>query len=196
MAKKTENKSDDGLNLGDLGLNEILSAPIAAPASQDTLPPIMGKAITPPKDPEDEEDGEDEDEPEDKAAVGLSAKEKRTIEKEVRAEIAKEAKAKMAAEYRASIKSELKQKQLFQAGKDAEGEDVHEIRIELAKFSLYLMLDGKVYYHGHTYKFTGKQAAVVKDQMYRTWLHDSEIHGLDINEMNGRRQYLTNLSGR
>lgn len=132
------------------------------------------------------------------AAAGISLpsltdKEKKKLDDEARREVEVSLKAKAMEEYKESVKKELQRQARVAANVTDDGEGIEEIRIELAKYTLYIMLDGKVYYHGYTYKFGRKQAAVIRDQIYRSWLHDAEIHGLDINEMNGRKQYLRSI---
>lgn len=126
----------------------------------------------------------------------LTDEDRRSLDAEARREVAVELKAKKMEEYKAAAKKELKRQHLATANVSEEGEELEDIRIELAKYTLYIMLDGRVYYNGYTYKFGRKQAAVVKDQIYRSWLHDAEVHGMDINEMNGRHKYLQTLRPR
>jgi hypothetical protein len=124
----------------------------------------------------------------------LTEAEKRKIEAEARKEVEKEQHKKAAAEYKEHIKKQLETQMRAAANIAEDGEGIEEIRIELAKYTMYIMLDGKVFYHGYTYKFGKKQAAVIKEQIYRSWLHDAEIHGLDINEMNGRKKHMSMLA--
>lgn len=123
----------------------------------------------------------------------LTEKDKRKLEAEARKEVEISLKAKAMEEYKESVKKELQRQARVAANVNDDNEDLVDIRIDLAKYTLYIMLDGKVYYHGYTYKFGKKQAAVIRDQIHRSWLHDAEIHGLDINEMNGRKQYLRSI---
>lgn len=124
----------------------------------------------------------------------LTEEEKRKLEAEARKEVEKKLKTKAMDEYKESIKKELERQARAVGNVADDGEELEDIRIELAKYTMYIMLDGKVYYHGYTYKFGAKQAAVIRDQIYRSWLHDAEIHGLDINEMNGRQKHMSVLS--
>ena len=51
------------------------------------------------------------------------------------------------------------------------------LMINAAPYVPFLMLDGVMFYHGYTYKVTGAQAAVLREQMQRSWLHQDEIDG-------------------
>jgi hypothetical protein len=51
------------------------------------------------------------------------------------------------------------------------------ITIDAAPYVPYFMIDGTRYYCGYTYEVTRKQAAVLDEQMQRSWLHQNEIDG-------------------
>lgn len=121
----------------------------------------------------------------------LTSEEMLKLEEEARLEVEKEMKKELAENFKEQAKIRFKKKALFKSGEDAQGEDdeIETITVDLAKYSPWIVLDGVRYYHGQTYKFTKEQAAVVREQIYRSWLHDAEIHGLDSNAHNARRAY-------
>lgn len=113
------------------------------------------------------------------------------LEAEARKEVEAEAKKQLKADFKEAAKKELRRKTLFRHGEDAEGDDdeVQSVTLNLAPHSAFLTLDGRVYYHGMTYKFTKMQVATVNEIIHRGWLHEAEINGTDINAINGRRAY-------
>lgn len=108
------------------------------------------------------------------------------LQEEAEAEFALEAKKDAQEAFKASAKRKLREKAMFAAGKDAEGEAVESVTIDLAPHSPWITIDGRVYYHGVTYKFTTGQAATIKEVMFRTWQHEREIGGANINAEMGR----------
>lgn len=124
----------------------------------------------------------------------LSTQEMLELEAQAQEEVQAELKKKLRDEFKKAAKDRLRKKALFKQGEDTEEDDGEYITIDLAKHSLFLNLDGRIFYHGQTYKFSREQAAVVREQMHRTWLHDAEIHGLDMNAFNGRQQAQARIS--
>ena len=124
----------------------------------------------------------------------LSAAEKEAIAAEVEEELAAEARAEAAADYKAKLRAELISKNIKHA-KDAKGDNVVKLRLELARHVPYVRLDNVVYYPGYEYDVKPEVAVVLKDQMYRSYLHDAEISGLNINDYLGRRTALAVVSG-
>lgn len=119
----------------------------------------------------------------------LSPEEIDRLAKEAKEEVDREYKEEVAKRFKESEKLRLKKQALAEqnAGSD---EDFEDYTIMLAPGPHdRLLIDGVTYMHGGTYKFNKAQLAVVKDQVYRTWLHDAEINGQDINAMNGRKKY-------
>lgn len=119
----------------------------------------------------------------------LTAAEMKEIEAQASKEVQEELKAKLRQDYLSKTKAELKKKALFVEGKDAKGENVDRILIDLPKFSDRITLDGVIYFHNVTYSFTAQKAATIREIIYRQWLHHAEINGLDMNEMFGRKPY-------
>ena len=93
-----------------------------------------------------------------------------------------------------ALRAELISKNIKHA-KDAKGDNVVKLRLELARHVPYVRLDNVVYYPGYEYDVKPEVAVVLKDQMYRSYLHDAEISGLNINDYLGRRTALAVVSG-
>jgi len=115
----------------------------------------------------------------------FTAEELKELELKAQAEFEEENKTSAAAAFKEETKRKLRQKAMFAAGKDTEGEDVESIQINLAPHSPYITLDGRLYYHGLSYKFTQAQAQTIKDVMARTWQHEREIGGANMNAERG-----------
>ncbi len=109
------------------------------------------------------------------------------LEEEAKAEFELETKKASQEAYKEETKRKLRQKAMFAAGKDATGDDVESVTIDLAPHSPFISIDGRLYYHGLTYRFTQAQAQTIKDQMHRTWQHEREIGGANLNAERGYR---------
>lgn len=123
-----------------------------------------------------------------KLSVDLTEKEIADIHAQVEAELVKESKDRLKKELKDSLKAQAKKKALFSEGKNDDGEDLISVTLNLAPHAPDVKLDGKMYRHGVTYQLTPKTAAVMNEIQYRTWLHDAEVHGLNMNEFLGRRK--------
>lgn len=117
----------------------------------------------------------------------FTADELEQLENEAKAEFELESKKEAQTAFKEETKRKLRQKVMFAAGKDAVGDDVEAVTIELAPHSPYISIDGRLYYHGLTYKFTQAQAQTIKDQMHRTWQHEREVGGANMNAERGYR---------
>lgn len=53
------------------------------------------------------------------------------------------------------------------------------VSVDLAPFADRLVIDGTIYMQGRSYELDSRVAAVVKEQMARTWEHQAEIEGKD-----------------
>lgn len=124
----------------------------------------------------------------------FSEDELKQLELEAQAEFDLESKTQASEAFKAELKRKLKEKALFSNGKDAEGDNVEPVLIDLAPHSPYVNIDGRLYYHGLTYKFTQAQAQTVKEVMFRTWQHEREIGGANINAEFGRTPYNRSIS--
>lgn len=123
----------------------------------------------------------------------LSAADKAALDKEAELEVLADLKAKAMDDYKKAKKLELSKKAMFKHGKDAKGQNVERIAIDVAQHVPHIRLDGVVYYPGFSYTVSHDVARVLKEQMYRSYLHDAEINGLDINGYMGRQKALARL---
>lgn len=121
-------------------------------------------------------------------SLELTKEEIAIIHAEVEKELAKEAKDKMKKELKDSLKSEAKKKQLFSEGKNESGENLVSVTLNMASHAPDIKLDGQTFRNGVTYQLTQKKAAVINEIVYRGWLHDAEVHGLNMNEFLGRQK--------
>ena len=67
-----------------------------------------------------------------------------------------------------------------ETGDDTPGGEIVNVTIDLAEHSANLLIDGKPYWHGHTYPVTRRQADSMREMMYRGWDHQREIDGKDL----------------
>lgn len=118
----------------------------------------------------------------------LTEKEKLELEAEAAVEVAKELKAANRKAFKDAAKQRLKKQKLFQAGKDETGDDTQLILVNLGPCAGYVRLDNEVYHHGRAYRLGKGKAQVLLDQMHRTWLHENEIQGKNMNEFYGRQK--------
>jgi hypothetical protein len=126
---------------------------------------------------------------------GLTEEDKAELRRQVQAELAAEAKAEAAADFKAQLRAQL----IMQSIKHAEpskADDAVDLRIDLARHVPYIRIDNTTYYPGYTYTVSPAVAQVLKDQMYRSFLHDAELLGLNINDYFGRQQATSILSGK
>lgn len=61
--------------------------------------------------------------------------------------------------------------------KNAPAAQIVEIFVDIAPFLPYISIDGVQYFHGYTYQVERTKAAVMYEQMQRSWLHQDEIDG-------------------
>lgn len=52
-----------------------------------------------------------------------------------------------------------------------------QVKMDMAPFVPFIMLDGVQFFHGYTYEVPQKQALVLYEQMQRSWYHQDEIDG-------------------
>jgi carboxylesterase type B len=75
------------------------------------------------------------------------------------------------------------------AGKTSSGEDLWWYRIDLAPGGgTHVMINGKPYLHGETYKFDTNTLRTVKEIVARTWVHENDIHGHAFNPYRRQQQ--------
>jgi hypothetical protein len=126
----------------------------------------------------------------------FSEDELKRLEAEAQKEFDFESKTEAEDAFKAATKEKLRKKALFKAGKDAEGDEVELIQIDLAPHSSNITIDGHIYYHGLSYKFTQAQAATIKDIMSQSWRHEDEVRGVDGSADYGRRKLNRTISPR
>ena len=100
----------------------------------------------------------------------LSAEMKLRLDQEAMSMVDDELKASARLAYIEAKAEELRRKH------SPQDELVH-VRIDCAAFVPFIMLDGVQFFHGHTYEVPTKQAAVIYEQMARSWMHQDEIDG-------------------
>jgi hypothetical protein len=97
-----------------------------------------------------------------------------------------EDKAALKAEARKSILEEMKQdardeffrKAIAEARREhVPEEQILGVFIDLAPFVAHILIDGVQYFHGYSYNVPRTRAAVLYEQMQRSWLHQDEIDG-------------------
>lgn len=117
------------------------------------------------------------------------------IEAEAEKEVAAEIHAKAMAEHKATVKARIKKKALFKpASGDEEEEGGITVRLDMAPHVPHVILDGVIYHPGYVYTVSVPVAKVLREQMYRSFLHDAEINGIDINAYLGRQHALKQIS--
>ena len=65
-----------------------------------------------------------------------------------------------------------------------------EVKVESAAYVPFIMLDGTQYYNGYTYKVRQSVAAVLREQMQKSWNHQDEVDGRSRNAGYQRERYL------
>lgn len=100
--------------------------------------------------------------------------------------LSKEDKAALRKEAQSAVLAERKQKArdaAFDAAVDAERralvpeEQYVNIVIDGAPYVPFFMIDGEKFFTGYEYQVTRSQAAVLCEQMQRSWYHQNEIQG-------------------
>jgi hypothetical protein len=116
----------------------------------------------------------------------FTPEELKELELKAKAEYEAEQKELAAEAFKDETKRKLRVAALRKDGKDASGDSVENVQINLAPHSPFISLDGRLYYHGLSYKFTQGQAQTIKEIMSRTWQHEREIGGANLNAEYGR----------
>ena len=125
----------------------------------------------------------------------FSAEELKKLEEEALQEHDEELKIASAETFKDEIKRKARQAAFFKAGKDTKGKEVETVQSNLAPHSPFVNLDGQLFYHGLTYRFTQAQAQSIKSAMYETWRHEGEIGRANVNADRSYRPVNTTLSG-
>lgn len=125
----------------------------------------------------------------------FTAEELKALADEADAEHLAEKKADAAAAFKEERKRKARKAEQFKNGTDAKGEDVESVQINLAPHSPFINIDGRLFYHGLTYKFTQAQAQTIKSAMFETWRHEKEVGGANMNSERGYKPVNQTLSG-
>jgi hypothetical protein len=95
-----------------------------------------------------------------------------------RAEISKQAAASIADEMAQDARDAYFAEQLAKLRrKHIPAERKVEVLIDLAPYAPHLLIDNDQYFHGFTYTVDASRAAVMYEQMQRSWGHQDEIDG-------------------
>lgn len=90
------------------------------------------------------------------------------------------------------LEAAVERKKRELSGQDAEpldtDEAVEDVHIDLAPHAASIRLDGRVFFHGLTYKVTLPVKASILEIAARTWAHEREIGNANANSLNQFRQ--------
>ena len=125
-------------------------------------------------------------------SIELTEKEKLELEAEAKAEVLAAMKESKKKAFKAAAKKRAKAEHLFRSGQDETGEDVEEVKLELASHPKYIMLDGSVYHSGRTYKKKAATARVLRDIMFRGWQQEAARAGENISLAEQKRKVFGN----
>lgn len=110
----------------------------------------------------------------------LTAEEKANIEAEVRLQVAEE--------LRAQRKKQFKKEMLAQyRSLTKPGEEIVPVCLDLPGHANDVRLDGKVFFHGVTYRVTVNVYRTLIDIQARAWEHENEIGGANRDLYRGRK---------
>lgn len=116
----------------------------------------------------------------------LSEEERAEIEAEIVAEIEAEERERLKEQYR------IESREKFKRSKGLLEEQI-TVTIDVAGHAQDIKLDGRPYYHGHTYTVPRSVACTLNDIMGRTWDHEESVGGANNNEY--RRPRSTRMLG-
>ncbi len=102
----------------------------------------------------------------------LTADEIKALEAEAAGEAVDEHKEDLKARVKASFKA-AKRREL--AGETDDNEPTRTIMLDLAPHSNQIMLDGKVFFHGHTYEVSENVYKTLNEIQSRGWDHEDEV---------------------
>ena len=100
----------------------------------------------------------------------LSPVEREELEKAAADAVAEEMKQDARDAYYAKAKDGMRRR-------NTPSDRYEKLMINAAPYVPFIMLDGVQFYHGYTYEVTASQAAVLREQMERSWRHQDEIDG-------------------
>lgn len=94
--------------------------------------------------------------------------------KALRAKAAEKVAKERTAAAEAQLLEQFEKEERQQGGLD---EPLEEIYIDLAPYADRLMIDGVIYFQGHTKKVRASVADVIREMMQATWRHQSIVDG-------------------
>lgn len=115
----------------------------------------------------------------------LTEEEMRDIEDGIKDEILAEAKAVEREKYKAEARRKIR------IARGLEEPQV-SILIDVPGFTDKIVLDGRPYYHGHTYTVPDSVGATLMHQMDMSWRHESNVGGANDNEYRKHRNTRVN----
>lgn len=103
------------------------------------------------------------------------------IQRQAAADLAAKKKAEAKKEALKKVRAELEHQAKLAEQRGAAKGDLVDVAIDLAPYAPDIRLDGKVYEHGRTYRVLRRVAAVLYEQMQRSWEHQASISGKNEN---------------
>jgi hypothetical protein len=100
----------------------------------------------------------------------LSEEDKKALREEARKSILEEMKQEARDKYFAEVRENIRRSKV-------PADKIVEVEVNSAPYVPFFMLDGKHFYNGYTYKVPSGVAAVLYEQMQRSWRHQDEIDG-------------------
>jgi hypothetical protein len=113
------------------------------------------------------------------------------IQAEAQAALKKKQREQARKELLAKATQELEREARLAAERGAAKGDLVDVIIDLAPYAPDIRLDGKIFMHGTMPRVTRKVAAVLQEQMQRSWQHDAGLKG-NHNENAYRRHRMLN----
>ena len=124
----------------------------------------------------------------------LDAKDMAEIKAEAAVELKKEQRKAARKDMLARAKADLQREAARLAQEGGPRADLVDLTIELAPYAVDIRLDGRSYPHGKQVRVPRKVAAVLMEQMQRSWQHQEGLSGA--NENAYRKPRLASISGR
>jgi len=100
----------------------------------------------------------------------LTEEERKALREAARESILEEMKQEARDKFYAKERENLRRAQV-------PADKIVDIEINSAPYVPHFLIDGKPYYNGYTYKVPSRLAAVLYEQMQRSWRHQDEIDG-------------------
>ena len=124
----------------------------------------------------------------------LTAEDMAEIQAEAAAELKKEQRKSARKEMLARAKADLQREAAALAQQGGPRADMVDLTIDLAPYAADIRLDGRSYPHGKQVRVPRKVAAVLAEQMERSWKHQEGLSGA--NENAYRKPRMATINGR